>query len=466
MFSVDRLRHVSLFSGLTAEQLQAVLQQGAALSVSEGEVFVREGDQAGDFFILLAGGVEFRTQQLRDREVHFIHYEPGDFFGHELILIGNPLYLGSGYATRDSDLLKFGETAFWQIIASHPGVIQKLLRTNAQRWQSYEALLQSQAKLTSLGTLAAGLAHELNNPAAALLRNSEYLDEVSAASSSELLKLSQKSLTNEQCQFLDDLRMKLSQQIKAEKIFDPLTQSALEEDIISWLEEQGVANSWKLATNFVAAGLDCEALQQISDRVHPNILTDVLIWLESTLNQARLITEIKAGASRITQLVQAIKDYSYMDQASLQEVDIHEGIESTLTVLNHKLSAEIDIIRVYAENLPRIQAYGSALNQVWTDLIDNAVDAMAGQGELKIHTLKTGNHIVVEIVDSGPGIPPDIQPRIFDPFFTTKAVGKGTGLGLDAARRIVVGQHKGDLQFTSQPGKTIFRVCLPLNHSL
>ncbi|MEO1300196.1 MAG: cyclic nucleotide-binding domain-containing protein, partial [Cyanobacteria bacterium J06636_16] len=252
MSSVDSLRHISLFSDLTIEQLQAVLQQGTALSVLQGERFVREGDKASDFFVLLTGEVEFRTKQLRDREVHFINYSPGDFFGHELILIGDPLYLGSGYALCDSDLLKFEESAFWQIIANHPDLIQKLLRTNAQRWQSYEALLQSQAKLTSLGTLAAGLAHELNNPAAAVLRNSEYLDEVATSASSGWLKLNQTSLTHKQFEFLDDLQAKLSQRIKAEIPLDPLAQSALEDDITTWLEEQGVANSWKLASSFVA----------------------------------------------------------------------------------------------------------------------------------------------------------------------------------------------------------------------
>ena len=466
MFNIDMLRQMPLFSSLTPDQLQGVLEQGEILHIQQGDIFVREGDKAGDFFVLLKGEVEFRTRQLGDREVHFINFEQGDFFGHELILVGSPLFLGSGYARCDCDLLKLGEPAFWAMISNCPAVIQKLLLTNAQRWQSYEALLQSQAKLISLGALAAGLAHELNNPAAAVLRSTEYLANVSAASSSLLLKLNQRSLTSEQLTFLDHIQHKLSTQIKAEPQFDPLTQSNLEEEVTTWLEQQDIPNGWKLAASFVAAGLDRQGLKQIANHFSPDMLAEVLTWLEAALNQSRLIVEVKQGTSRITQLVQAIKDYSYMDQASLQEIDIHAGLDNTVTILAPKLTPNIRLRREYAPNLPRIYACGSALNQVWTNLIDNAIDAMAGQGELTVRTAaQAGNHILVEIIDNGSGVPPDIQTRIFDPFFTTKVMGKGTGLGLDMARRIIVGQHQGDIQVVSQPGQTVFRVYLPIDQT-
>ena len=462
MFDIETLSQVPLFSSLSADQLQGVIQQSKVLPVRQGEIFVREGDKAGDFFVLLRGRVEFRTKQLGDREMHFIFFEPGDFFGHELILVDAPLYLGSGCALYDSDLLKLEASAFWQMCSNCPAILQKLLQTNAQRWQSYEALLQSQAKLISLGSLAAGLAHELNNPAAAMLRSAEYLDSVSAAASSLLLKLNQKSLTGEQLTFLDDLQLRLGAQVKAESQFDPLTQSTLEDEVTTWLEDQSIPNGWKLAASFVAAGLNRQGLQQIANHFPPNTLAEVLTWLDATLNQAKLITETKQGASRITQLVQAIKDYSYMDQAPLQEIDIHEGLNNTLAILTHKLTPGISVSREYTTNLPRVYACGGALNQVWTDLIDNAIDAMAGQGRLVVRTAQVGNHIRVEIIDNGSGIPLDVQARMFEPFFTTKEVGKGTGLGLDMARRIIIGQHQGDIQFVSQPGETSFQVYLPI----
>lgn len=462
MFNIDTLCQIPLFSSLSIEQLRGVLQLSEILVVRQGEVFIREGDEAGDFFVLLSGNVEFRTKQLRDREVHFISYGPSDFFGHELILVGDPLYLGSGYALCDSDLLKLEKSAFWEMISNCPTIIQKLLRTNAQRWQSYEALLQSQAKLSSLGTLAAGLAHELNNPAAAVLRSAEHLNDISMASSSWLLKLSQKSLTNEQMTFLDDLQRRLNALIKTKPQLNPLAQSTLEDNITNWLEEQGISNSWELAASFVAAGLDNQDLQQVASHIPSNALAEVLTWLEATLNQTILMIEIKEGASRIAHLVQAVKDYSYMDQAPLQEIDIQEGIENTLDILAHKFTPEISISREYAVDLPQICAYGSALNQVWTEIVNNAIDAMAGQGQLRIRTAHSGSQLIVEITDSGAGIPLDIQAQVFDPFFTTKAVGEGTGLGLDIARRIIVSQHRGDIQFVSQPGETTFRVRLPI----
>ena len=463
MVNIDGLRQIPLFSSLSFIQLEGVLQLGSALQIRQGEMFVREGDKAGDFFVLLKGKVEFRTRQLRDREMHFINYEPGDFFGHEIILVGTPSYLGSGYALCDSELLKLTESAFWEMISNCPTLIQTLLQTNAQRWQSYEALLQTQAKLISLGSLAAGLAHELNNPAAAVLRSAEYLEEVSSASSAWLLKLNQQALTVEQLNYLDELQTTLITCAKTASKLDPLTQSTLEDDVAHWLEDRGIPNSWKLTANFVAAGLDCQTLQEIANQFPASAVTEVLIGLEARLNQSGLINEVREGASRIAQLVQAVKDYSYMDQAPFQEVDIHDGLDNTLTILAHKLAPNIRVSLEYAASLPDIYACGSALNQVWTDLIDNAIDAMDKNGLLVVRTAQSGNHILVEIVDNGPGIPQEIQSRIFDPFFTTKSVGKGTGLGLDMARRIIVSQHQGDIQFTSQPGETIFRVYLPID---
>jgi len=245
---------------------------------------------------------------------------------------------------------------------------------------------------------------------------------------------------------------------------DPIAQSEAEDVITDWLEAHEVANAWKLAPMLVTARLNAAQLDEVTDHITPDCLECVLTWLETTLTGIKLLEDIKLGSTRISELITAMKNYSYMDQASLQSIDLHEGIENTLIILKHKLKYGMVVEREYGQ-LPHICAYGPQLNQVWTNLIDNAIDATNGKGHLWVRTSLEGEYILVEIADDGAGIPPAVRSQIFDPFFNTKAVGKGTGLGLDIARRIVVGQHQGRLSFESQPGDTRFQVRLPLNLS-
>jgi signal transduction histidine kinase len=256
-------------------------------------------------------------------------------------------------------------------------------------------------------------------------------------------------------------------------LVDPLTESDKEEQIISWLDTHGVADSWKLAQNLVAAGLDTVHLDTIRNNLPSGSLPDVLSWVDARFSSVVLLNEIQQSTARISELVKAIKAYSYMDQAPIQEIDVHEGLESTLTILSHKLKAGrggsiITVTREYDRTLPRISAYGSELNQVWTNIIDNAIDAIGERhGNIWLRTKLEDNNnnnivVVVEISDDGPGIPQDIQPRIFEQFFTTKGIGKGTGLGLSISYRIVVEMHKGDISFTSKPGDTRFEIRLPI----
>jgi signal transduction histidine kinase len=462
MINIDALRRVPLFSNLTDEQFGFV-EQGTEVWLSLGDNLVAEGDPADHFYVLLQGEVEF-TKKIGDQEVHIISYEAGTFFGHEPILLDIPIPV-TGRALCDCHLFKLEQSAFWQMLAACSSITRESLRTIAQRLQNLEAVTQQHGKLIALGTLSAGLAHELNNPAAAVTRGARHLEEIFQSLLSLTLKLNRHQMTNTQLAFLSDLQQNTTELAKRSSDLDPLTQSDREDEVTDWLEAHGVADEWKLAPTLVRAGLGTDWLDTVVDRVSTDLLSDVVTWLTTALIGVGLLSEINHGSMRISQLVEAIKNYSYMDQTPLQDVDVHEGLESTLTILSHKLKQGVAVTREYDRSLPRIYAYGSELNQVWTNLIDNAIDAMNGQGQIWIRTSQLGNQIVVEIADDGPGIAPEMQSRIFEPFFTTKDVGKGTGLGLDIVRRIVVGRQKGDIRVFSKSGDTRFQVRLPINIS-
>jgi signal transduction histidine kinase len=315
----------------------------------------------------------------------------------------------------------------------------------------------------ALGKLSAGLAHELNNPAAAAHRAAnellEALDELRAAD----LRLCRHDLSAEQRAFITEFEQRAIARQEEAMPLGALEQSDREDALVSWLERQDVEEGWNMASHLVEAGSDVESLALVSTKVGKEALGDVVSRVAAQLRTARLVKDIKAGTTRISDLVGAIKAYSYMDQTPLQEVDLHKGIEDTLLILKHKLKKKsINVVREYAEDLPRVMAFGSELNQLWTNLIDNAIDAMPDGGTLKVRTKREPVDVMVEVRDNGTGIPPEVQTRIFEPFFTTKPVGEGTGLGLDTSRRIV-GKHHGNLRFETKPGDTCFQVRLPLS---
>jgi signal transduction histidine kinase len=345
-----------------------------------------------------------------------------------------------------------------------PGMLDVILTVLVKRIQDTEIITMQQEKLVALGKLSAGLAHELYNPAAAAQRATEQLRLVVVS-----LPDATSQLYNQYQQKEDDLfnifqRKALQRAATASPLLDPLAKSDLEDELALWLEEHNIEDAWQLSPTFVDAGLDCTWFDELATHIYEDQLPVFIVLLEKMLQMQASLKMLEETTTRISTLVQAVKSYSYMDRASLQNIDVHEGLESTLTMLGHKLK-NIEVTRHYDTTLPRICAYGNELNQVWTNLLDNAADALEGTGQIALSTRRENEYVVVEISDNGPGIPDEIQTHIFEPFFTTKGVGKGTGLGLDIAYRVIVGHHKGDLQVISRPGDgdTRFIARLPIN---
>ena len=457
---INILRQVPLLANLSDEQLQCVAGLGTEIRHDRGTQIAKQGDPADGFYVILEGQTEW-TRNVSGEVVPAVTLGAGEVFAELILLLDEP-YPTSGKAVTDVQLYKLTPDNFWKMLELCPGVMRRILKVAVERSQIHETITQQQAKLISLGTLSAGLAHELNNPAAAVRSNVKNLEAALQTLPALALKLHQQPMTAEQITFLSNLYLKATTSALNAAPLDAIAQSEAEDTIADWLDAHAVANAWKLAPMLVTAGLDIAQLDDLTTHITPDCLECVLTWLETTLTGIKLLEDIKLGSTRISELITAMKNYSYMDQAALQALDVHEGIENTLIILKHKLKYGMVVERQYGK-LPQIYAYGPQLNQVWTNLIDNAIDATNGKGHLWIRTALESEYILVEIADDGTGITAEVRSRIFDPFFTTKAVGKGTGLGLDIARRIVVGQHQGQLSVESQPGDTRFQVRLPLN---
>jgi signal transduction histidine kinase len=461
MLHINALRQVELFANLPNEQLQWLCEHGKEVWLQPGDIHRAAGDPADCVFIMIEGEVQV-TQKVGSQEIVLVTYGSKTFFGELPILTGETVYWASGKAVKDSHILQLDKNTFWQMLATMPLVTTSILQTMAQRVQELQSMSQQREKLAALGTMAAGLSHEMNNPMAAVRRCSGELQQIFQQLPSLVLKLSQQQLTSEQVEFLASLQQDASDLPHKSNKLAPLKQCDREDEFIDWLTDNGVKDAWKLAPTLVAAGLDLEYLSKITSLLPVKSLGDVLTWLTASLTGLELLSELQEGSTRVSELVKVLQDYSYMDRAPLQEVNVQDGLESTLKMMHYKLKDGVLVIKEYDSNLPRISAYGSELNQVWTNLIDNAIDAIGGEGKIWVRTKLENQQVLVEIADNGHGVPPEIQSRIFEPFFTTKDVGAGTGLGLDIVYRTVVGKHKGDVRFTSSPNNTCFQVRLPI----
>ena len=457
------LRGVPLFQSLDEEKLQWISEQGEVVELAAGDRIATQGDPPDGFYMILEGETEW-TQNVGGEEVYVVTLGEGDIFA-ELILVLDEPYPTTGHATTRVRLYKLSPDAFWNMLTVCPEVLKSVVSTSAERAQLHETVSQQQAKLASLGTLAAGLAHELNNPAAAISRSAQEAREVFRGSSARAIELNALEMTPEQREYVAGLPEEVARRSEEAPKLDSLDQSDREDEVAIWLEDRGVEEAWDLSPTLVSAGLNEEWLDGLTNHISDEQnIPSVLSWLVAEMQGDELLREIEDGSARISELVKAIKSYSHMDKAPLQEVDIHEGLESTLTMLGHKLKrGDVTVGREFAGELPKVSAHGSELNQVWTNLLDNAIDAVDGDGRIEVRTERENGRILVEISDTGPGIPEEAQGKIFEPFYTTKDVGKGTGLGLDIVRRIVSEKHHGSIRFDTGPDGTKFQVRIPID---
>ena len=342
---------------------------------------------------------------------------------------------------------------------------KKKLRDLEKIYLQQEMMLRQSEKLITLGKLSAGMAHELNNPSAAAQRGAAQLQITFSKLQQTYLRLCRFKLSEAQLSMLADLDQTAQARAKKPVYLDALTRSDAERALEDWMDEQKVENAWEIAPTLVSLGYQQAELEQLLTGLSSEQFGAAIEWLNASATIYNLAEEISQGAGHISEIVKALKTYTYMDQAPVQTVDIHESLDNTLIILRSKLASGVSVKRDFTADLPNIEAYGSELNQVWTNIIDNAIDAMHGQGEIVLRTSYAYPWVTVEIEDNGPGIPESVLPHVFDPFFTTKAVGKGTGLGLNISHSIIVQKHHGRLSVRSQPGKTCFEVRLPLRLS-
>jgi signal transduction histidine kinase len=435
--ALDALRATPIFAEVPDEHLQRLAEQAIPMSLAEGDFLINEGDQADDMFVVVSGEFDV-TKRSGTSEIPLARVGPGALQG-ELAALERGKRMASVRAVSDAEVLRIPYLALRDLLSGGPDAALSIVRTVIGRLRGMEATLRQREKLAGLGTLAAGLAHELNNPAAAIRRSVEALDQAIDARNA-----------------LHPPHSLMLLRPAGQAQLDALARA----DAVDEIDD--LVGDTQMAAALVDAGWTTDELRSAFTGLNPEAAREAAAWLAATAKVETLIGEVRMAGERISEIVGAVKSYAYLDQAPVQRIDVRKGLDDTLVILRHKLKGGIEVTREYDPDLPEIEAWGSELNQVWTNLIDNAADAMDGRGVITIRTERyDADEVRVTICDTGPGIPPEVAAKIFEPFFTTKPPGIGSGLGLHISHQVVM-RHGGRIDLESEPGRTCFVVTLPM----
>lgn len=461
----DTLRSLFLFESLEPAKLEWISKTGYAEKYVADDMIYREGDAGTCFFVLLDGTVSMTRQVRGGGQVEVARTaHRGTFAGEVRALLGDgdaPQYVNSLRAVTDCTMFLLPSAQFSAKIQEWFPMGMHLVSAVFTTMRNSNTLVAERERLVALGSLTAGLTHELNNPAAAVVRATDALSDRLSHMRGKLAALSAGKLHGEQLQALVGIQDVAVSRMKNVPKRSPLEVNDAEDEMADWLDDHRIPRSGELAAVLVAGGLDLEWADEVADAVGEGNLPSAMAWLGYTVETETLLREIAEASNRISGLLASARQYSQMDRAPQQRVDVHELLDATVAMLNHKIGDDVKVVTKYDRSLPPLEVYAAELNQVWTNLIDNAVDAMDGKGTLTISTSRADESALIEIADTGSGIPAEIQSRIFEPFFSTKEVGHGTGLGLDISYRIIVKKHQGDIRVMSEPGNTRFQIRLP-----
>ncbi|WP_405400083.1 ATP-binding protein [Streptomyces microflavus] len=456
-----------LFEKLSGEQLGRLCAEGRVERFEPGPVYT-EGDPATCFYVMIEGTVVLSRRVGGDDIEVTRTSQRGVYSGAMQAYLGDRVpqtYNNSMRVTEPTRFFVLPAESFADVMREWFPMAAHLLEGLFFGTRNTQRAIGQRERLLALGSLSAGLTHELNNPAAAAVRATATLRERVGRMRHKLSLIAQGTYSREALASLIEIQERTAERVAKAPVLSPLETADREDEISDWLEDHGVSEGWRIAPTFVQAGLDTQWLEQVAVTVDEEILPGAVGWLNYTVETELLMDEINDSTTRISHLVDAAKQYAQLDRAPYRDVDVHELLDSTLLMLSGKIGPQMRLVKEYDRSLPQVPAYPAELNQVWTNLVDNAVQAIGGaggEGTLTVRTAREGDRLLVEFRDTGPGVPEEIRGRIFDPFFTTKPVGQGTGLGLDISWRIVVNKHHGSLEVESVPGDTRFRVLLPL----